>query len=81
MFTSLLTGNIPIIRDDRSILIHTAVVGYGREPSFEVKVPNQINMRERIEYALEHAKPFIEAREAEDAERRRRRKTNTTSRL
>lgn len=81
MFTSLLTENIPTIRDDRSILIHTAIVGYGREPAFEVKAPDQINMRERIEYALEHAKPFVEAREAEDAERRSRRQIKTKSRL
>lgn len=78
---SLLTGNILILCNDRSILIHTAIVGYGREPVFEVKAPNQLNMHERIEYALEHAKPFIEAREAENAERTSRRQNKTKSRL
>ena len=48
-----------------SILIEAATVGYGRAPDFEPYAPDQLNMEQRIAYALRHDPVFRDAEVAE----------------
>lgn len=48
-----------------AILIRVAIIGFARQPDFEVHPPNAISTRERIAYALLHRKVFRDACEKE----------------
>ncbi|KAI4526535.1 hypothetical protein K523DRAFT_264402 [Schizophyllum commune Tattone D] len=45
-------GTKPVFGLTAAILIHTATIGYGRRPEFEVNPPGAPSWRERIEWAL-----------------------------
>ncbi|KAL1706364.1 NUDIX hydrolase domain-like protein [Schizophyllum commune] len=45
-------GTKPVFGLTAAILIHTATIGYGRKPDFEVNPPGAPSWRERIEWAL-----------------------------
>ncbi|KDQ15532.1 hypothetical protein BOTBODRAFT_31849 [Botryobasidium botryosum FD-172 SS1] len=74
-------GIKPVFGFTAGILLHTAMVGYGTKPDFEVDAPGQRTMPERIEYALENNQVLKEAVEKERAERHRRRERRIGSRL
>jgi len=74
-------GIKPVFGFTAAILLHTAIVGYGREPEFDAYAPGQRTMPERIEYALKNVKVLREAVEKEKAERQHRRNKRIRSRL
>jgi len=47
------------------ILIRTAIVGYARQPDYEVQPPGAPSMEERIAYTMLHNKVFRDALIAE----------------
>ena len=47
------------------MLIHVAAVGYGREPDFELRAPDEPGMAQRIAYALRTDPVFRAAAAAE----------------
>lgn len=52
------------------MLIRTAIIGYQREPDFEVNPPHAATMEERIAYALLHRPGFRESCEKEHVDLR-----------
>ena len=48
-----------------AILIRIAIIGYAREPDFEVNSPNELSLEERIAWALLNRKVFKDACENE----------------
>jgi coenzyme A diphosphatase NUDT7 len=50
-----------IDHENRAMLIRTAIIGYGREPDFEVNPPNGPLTEERIAYEMLHNSVFREA--------------------
>ncbi|CCM07088.1 uncharacterized protein FIBRA_09414 [Fibroporia radiculosa] len=58
-------GTKPIFGLTAGILIHVAIIGYGRAPDFELDAPGQPSWNERIAYALKHSPVFLEAMQKE----------------
>lgn len=52
-------------RNNSSILIRVATIGYGRDPDFEPYAPNQPTGEQRLAYALRYDPIFREAALAE----------------
>jgi hypothetical protein len=52
------------------MLIRVAIIGYGRQPDFEVHPRNAISTEERIAYALLHRKVLRDACEKENIDLR-----------
>lgn len=58
-------GTKPIFGLTAAILIRVAIIGYGREPDFQLLAPDQRPTEERLAYALRHHAAFREAAEKE----------------
>ncbi|KAF5334412.1 hypothetical protein D9611_013561 [Ephemerocybe angulata] len=58
-------GVKPVFGLTAAMLIRTATIGYGREPSFEVHAPGSPSTEERIAWALLTRKVFVDACEKE----------------
>lgn len=66
----------------RTILLHAAMVGYGREPDFAQRAPGEKTLPDRVAYALRTVPVFTKAIEQErkDLEDRRKRKSRHSPR-
>lgn len=69
-----------------AILLHAAMLGYGREPNFSARAPGERSMPERIAHVLEHVPAFVKAvheerEELRGRQREGRQRTERTSRL
>lgn len=58
-------GIKPVFGLTAGMLIRTATIGYGRQPSFDVNAPGAPSTKVRIAWALLHRRSFVEACERE----------------
>jgi len=76
-------GVKPVYGLTAAILLHTAMIGYRKDPEFSPHAPGEKSQQERIMYALRTVPVFVEAvREEQQKFRRERRpKRNTPSKV
>jgi len=77
-------GVKPVYGLTAAILLHTAMVGYHKDPEFSPHAPGEKSQQERIMYALRTVPTFVEAvkkdkEERDQFRRERRSKPNTPS--
>jgi len=76
-------GIKPVYGLTAAILLHAAMVGYGREAEFPTRAPGERPMLQRIEYALENVPALAKAvnQQREELQEHQRRRLSRTDRL